>query len=74
MSALLKTDVKLLRAALASNGGGINPDMHPEATRKRLMKAGLIQWKPNHCSHHTGYTSLLTITAAGKKALEGLAQ
>lgn len=66
---LLKTDIKLLSAALASNGGGVDSDLHSIASRTRLMKAGLIQWKPNS---RTIFVSLLTITPAGKEALEGL--
>jgi hypothetical protein len=62
-------DTKLLRAALASNGGGIDSDLYSVASRKRLMKAGLIQWKPNqHKSNH--FANLLTITPAGKDELK----
>jgi hypothetical protein len=68
---LNKNDLKLMRDALASNGGGVNSDFYPEAVKKRLMKAGLIQWKPNqHKSNH--FASLLTITATGKRELEEL--
>jgi len=65
-----RPDLKLLREALASKGGGVNPNLYSEASRLRMMRAGLIQWKPNHCNHHTGYTSLLTITAEGKEELK----
>lgn len=66
---LKRTDVKLLQDALKSNGGGINPDRYSDASRDRLFEAGLIQWKPNHCSVKTGYTSLITITTLGKSRL-----
>lgn len=69
MSALIKPDIKLLRDALASNGGGVNADLYSNASRQRLMKAGLLQWKPNS---RTVFVSLLTITKAGKEALENL--
>lgn len=71
---LKRTDIELLRAALKTNGGGVFPELYSQAARVRMLKAGLIQWKPNHTSHHTGYTSLLTITPAGKEALKGLDQ
>jgi hypothetical protein len=69
MNTLLRIDIKLLRDALASNGGGVNADMYSVASRTRLMKAGLIQWKPNS---RTVFVSLLTITKAGKELLERL--
>lgn len=69
MSALIKPDIKLLRDALASNGGGVNADLYSNASRQRLMKAGLIQWKPNS---RTVFVSLLTITKAGKDALKDI--
>lgn len=62
-----RPDLKLLRDALASNGGGINSDLYSTASRTRLMKAGLIQWKPNS---RTVFVSLLTITPAGKEELK----
>jgi hypothetical protein len=55
-------DLKLVQAALSSNGGGVNADFYSEASRKRLMKAGLIQWKPGN---RTG-VSLLTLTKEGR--------
>ncbi len=59
-----RNDRAMLLAALASNGGGIDSEMYPEATRKRLMKAGLLQWKPNQRkSGH--YVMLMTLTAQG---------
>ncbi|NEX63425.1 hypothetical protein [Noviherbaspirillum galbum] len=65
---LTRTDKRLLRDALASNGGGVDSDFYPKACRERLLKLGLIQWKPNqHKSLH--YASLLTITAAGRALL-----
>jgi hypothetical protein len=69
MAALNKNDIALLRAALASNGGGVNADLHSVAARTRLMRAGLIQWKPNS---RTVFVSPLTITPAGKQALKEL--
>lgn len=66
---LKRTDIKLLQDAFKSNGGGINPEYYSFASRDRLFEAGLIQWKPNHCSAKTGYTSLITITKAGKNKL-----
>lgn len=68
MSALKRTDVALLRAALASNGGGVDSDRHAHATVQRMLKAGLVQWKPNQ-SKSNHFASLLTITAAGKTAI-----
>lgn len=60
-------DFKLLRAALDSNGGGVNSDFYSDSSRNRLIKAGLLQWKPNS---RTPFVSLLTITPAGKEALK----
>lgn len=64
MSALLRTDIKLLRDALASNGGGVNDLFYANATIQRMVKAGLIAWKT-----HPVY---LVITPAGKEALKGI--
>lgn len=62
---LRKTDFALLRAIWHSNGGGVDSDLHAHATVQRLLKAKLIQWKPNqHKSNHAA--NLLTFTAAGK--------
>lgn len=60
---LLRTDVNLLVAAEKSNGGGTNDWRHAPTTIQRMIKAGLVQWKPHHAT-------LITITPAGKKALE----
>lgn len=57
-------DWKLMQSALSSNGGGVNADLYSEASRKRLMKAGLIQWKPNDKSS----VPLLTLTKEGRAA------
>lgn len=65
---LRAVDMKLLRATLASNGGGVNVNNgYSEATRIRLMKAGLIQWKPNDKS---SFASMVTITPAGRARLQ----
>lgn len=66
MSELKRTDVKLLEAALKSNGGGTRDVWHAPTTIQRMLKAGFIQWKPN-CN--AKYVSLLTITQAGKAVL-----
>ena len=69
MTELKRPDLKLLREALATNGGGVNSDLYSDASRNRMLKAGLIQWKPNQ--HKSNYfASLLTITAAGKEELK----
>jgi hypothetical protein len=66
MGDLRRTDKALLLAALASNGGGVDSDRFSEATRKRLLKSGLIQWKPNqHKSNH--FALLLTLTPDGRQ-------
>jgi hypothetical protein len=65
---LLKTDTKLLRAAVSSNGGGANADLFSAASRNRLIKAGLIRWKPNNRTT----VSLLIATPKGKETLKGL--
>lgn len=65
---LKRTDRKLLQDALNSNGGGVRDTRYADATIERLIKQGLLQEKPNQ-----GYSTpfvLLTITKAGKKALE----
>jgi hypothetical protein len=66
MSELKRTDWKLLEAAAKSNGGGTADHWHAPTTIQRMIKAGLIQWKPNCNAKHV---SLLTITKAGKEAL-----
>ena len=58
-----RTEKKMLSAALASNGGGITDWLLPVSTRDRLLKAQYLQHKPNHAG-------MLTITHAGKAALE----
>ena len=63
---LKRTDVKLLEAALKSNGGGTRDVWHAPTTIRRMIKAGFIRWKPN-CN--AKYVSLLTITKAGREAL-----
>lgn len=62
MLMLRRTDVKLLTAALKSNGGGITAWNLPIATVARMLKASFIKHKPNHLG-------MLTITASGKAAL-----
>ena len=69
MKTLNKNDIKLLRDALASNGGGVNSELYAEAVKARLMKARLIQWKPNQ---KVMFTVLITITPAGKQVLKEL--
>ena len=66
-----RNDRALLLAALASNGGGIDSERYPEAARKRLMRAGLLQWKPNQRkSGH--YAMLMTLTAKGAALAKAL--
>ena len=67
-AALKRTDVKLLRDTMKSNGGGVAAFHYKDTPRKRLLATGLIQWKPNQPSN-TNFP-LLTITKAGKQALE----
>lgn len=64
---LRPVDMKLLRAALASNGGGVNADLYSDASRTRLMNAGLLQWKPNQ---KVVRIMLLTITPAGREKIK----
>ena len=62
---LTRTDQKLIADALKSNGGGIDEARYAGATVQRLLKDGLVQWKPNqHKSKH--YSLLLTLTELGK--------
>lgn len=61
---LKRTDRKLLQDALDSNGGGTRETRYADTTINRLLRHGLIQWKPND------YNGLLTITKAGKEALK----
>jgi len=63
---LQRSDIKLLSDALASNGGGVRDERYKDATINRLIRAGLLQYKPGQ---RTIYTTLLTITKAGEKAL-----
>ncbi len=63
MSKLKRTDIKLLMDALKSNGGGVTDWLYGVATQRRMLNAGLIQHKPRH-------VGMLTITAAGKDALD----
>jgi len=65
-----KIDIKLLQDALASNGGGINPNWYSQASKDRLFKSGLIQWKPNHSSHKTNYSMLITLTEKAKAEID----
>lgn len=72
MAELGRNDRAMLLAALKKNGGGIDSDMYPEATRKRLMKAGLLQWKPNQRkSGH--YAMLMTLTERGSDVAKAIA-
>jgi hypothetical protein len=64
---LKKTDRKLLQDALNSNGGGVRFDSYSEASVRRMFKAGFIQVKPNQSP--LLFSTLLTITKEGKKAL-----
>lgn len=65
---LKNTDIKLLRAAVMSNGGGTNADLFSAAARTRLIKAGLIRWKPNNRT----MVSLLIATPKGRETLKGI--
>ncbi len=65
---LKRTDLRLLEAALKSNGGGVDSDFYASATVARLLKSGLIQWKPNQ-SKSNHYASLLTLTTQGKEVI-----
>lgn len=65
MTALKRTDVKLLRDALASNGGGVHSYLYADTTIGRNFFAGRMKWKldPN-CP------GLIVITPAGKEGLK----
>lgn len=64
-TSLKSTDKKLLSDAMKSNGGGVDSEMYPEATVNRLLKRGLVQWKPNQQkSRH--FAQLLTLTKTGR--------
>jgi hypothetical protein len=63
---LKPVDMKLLRAAVESNGGGANADMFSDASCTRLMKADLIRLKPNNRT----MVSLLIATPKGRDELK----
>ena len=69
---LKNPDKKLLLDALRSNGGGVPEMSYSEASKARLFKAGLIQWKPNQAKSRN-QTLLLTLTQTGKASAQELA-
>ena len=63
------TDKMLLSDAIKSNGGGVDEGRYADATVKRLLKNGFVQWRPNQ-SKSRHYSLLLTLTELGKTAVQ----
>ena len=62
------TDLKMLRDAKASNGGGVWQDAYPKETVHRLLMEGHIVEKKGHVPTTRGH--LMVITRSGRALLD----